>query len=255
MKRIIAILVVLAFLPLAAERARAAFLGFPEPPEGQPFAFLLVGDQMIDLSDRIVAADNGKISTLSAEISVADSTISLNATFNSDPFITFGATTTNLVAAPVTYAFLFGTPIVPDFYTVATSTLAVTLTNGQRGAATVNNSAIYPTYLSGYGTVAAVPTNLGVDLGTGPVVAPGQNFGTVSNTFAPTFYNNLEALLTYTQTETLSVASWTGQVTLNVDGAAVPEPSTLLLMGLSFSALMGYHWRRRRYGRDECSRS
>src|SRR5687768_17219822 len=40
--------------------------------------------------------------------------VDLLSTMNADPFITFGVTTTNFVAGPVTYSFLFGTPVDPD---------------------------------------------------------------------------------------------------------------------------------------------
>ena len=172
----------------------------------------------------------------------------ISGVMNPDPFISFGATTTNLVAGPVTYAFLFGTPVVPGFYNHATSTGSVTVTNGLGGTTTVDNSAIYPTYISGYGTVGGAPTNLGVDLGTGPCVAgPGTPFtvtttcsqGTTSSTFAPTFYDNLEALLTYTQDDIGSVASWSGAVTLDTV-RAVPEPASLLLLGIGGLGLLAH---------------
>jgi hypothetical protein len=191
-----------------------------------------------DLSTFLVNADGDDQTDFDLALIVGGSEIHLFGTYDIDPFISFGATTTNLIPGPVTYAFLFGTPIVPGFYNTATSTGGVTVTNGVSGTATVANSAVYPTYISGYGTVGLVPTNLGVDLGTADCVATGTPFtitttcnqGTALNTFAPTFFDNLEALLTYTQTDVASVAAWSGAVTLTNEPTAAPEPATLLLL-------------------------
>ena len=173
--------------------------------------------------------------------------------FNTDPFVSFGATTTNLVPGPVTYTFLFGTAIVPGLYNTATSTGGVSVTNGASGTSTVTPSAVFPTYISGHGSVGAVTTNLGVNLGSAPCTAgPGVpstathtcNQGTVQNTFAPTFYNNLEAMLTYTQNDIASVASWSGAVTLN---NVVPEPASMVLVAVGVVVLAaGYRVRGRR---------
>lgn len=222
-----------------------------------PIAIVQVNGVCIDLSGRI--QQEGKLFILDTSLTVGDiATIELDVTMNPDPFITFGTTTTNLGAAPVTYAFLFGTPIVPGNYNFASSSGGVTVTTIE-GEATVDNSVIYPTYISGYGTVGFVPTNLGVDLGTGPCTADGLpvlpdtevcSQGTTSNTFPPTFFNNLEALLTYTQEGLASVASWSGAVILDQREQEVPEPATMTLLALSSLALgvVGYARRRRHQG-------
>jgi hypothetical protein len=160
-------------------------------------------------------------------------------TYNTDPFISFGATTTSLVPSPVTFSFLFGTPVVPDFYNTATSTGSLTLTPGATDAL-VENSVVYPTYISGIGTLGLVPTNLGVDLGTADCsasVLTGAETcpqGSTTNTFPLTFYDNLEALLTYSQTGLGSIAAWDGRVDLINDpagpGGRVPEPASVLLV-------------------------
>jgi hypothetical protein len=201
----------------------------------------------LDLSSYL-APSGGDLTTFDANFTLNGSAIHLSGAYDSDPFITFGATTTNQVDGPVTYAFLFGTPIIPGFYGAATSSGTVTFTSAPSGASsTIATGGIYPTYISGYGTVGAVPTNLGVDLGTAPCAGGSTcNQGTASNTFPLTFYDNLEALLTYTQTGTGSVASWTGEVTLT-ETLAVPEPATLLLFGAGALALMRNRRARARY--------
>jgi hypothetical protein len=214
-----------------------------------PFAMMFLNGQSVDLSGCLTPV--GKLWRLDASFFSAIGEGDVTATMNPDPFITFGATTTNLIAGPVTYAFLFGTPIVPGLYTNATSTGGVSVTNGASGTANVTSPGLYPTYISAYGTVGLVPTNLGVDLGTttctaGPA-APFTdtetcNYGTTANAFGPTFYDNLEALLTYNQDDASSVASWSGAVTIN----AVPEPSSIALTVTGVLALAGVAVRRRR---------
>jgi hypothetical protein len=196
-------------------------------------------DECVDLSEFLVNPDGGDQTTFDATVTIGGSTIRLFGTYDVDPFISFGATSTNLTAEQTTFSFLFGTPIDPGFYNTATSTGSVSVTNGASGTSTVATSAVYPTFISGYGTLGLVPTNLGVDLGTTPCVATGTSFtvtmtcsqGNASNTFAPTFFDNLEALLTYTQNDVGSVASWSGSVTLTLEPVStVPEPTSLLFV-------------------------
>jgi hypothetical protein len=167
--------------------------------------------------------------------------VDLVATYDQDPFITFGATTTNFVAGPVTYSFLFGTPIVPGLYNTASSSGSVTVTDGRSGGGSVTTPGVYPSFISGYGTVGLVATNLGVDTGSGTCLAGATcNFGPASATFGSTFYDNLEGLLTYQQSGLGSVAAWNGDVTLTfVPPVSVPEPATVALLasGLALGAL------------------
>jgi hypothetical protein len=209
----------------------------PSAATTNPFVWAIINGSCTNLTRYLVAGSTAGTWSLSTPmLELSGATIKLDAVLDGDPFITFGATTTNTIAGEVTYAFLFGTPIVPGFYSAATSTGGVTVTNGAGGTATVATGSIYPTYISGYGSLGGSATNLGVDLGTAACTASGPpatvtqvcNQGNASSTFAPTFYDNLEALLTYTQTDLASVASWSGAITLGV--SVTPEPATLALI-------------------------
>lgn len=206
-----------------------------------PFAFATVDGECTDLSAFITPVIGGTGWNLLAHVTLSGSTMDLNAFFDPDPSITFGGTTLQLSSEMTTYSFLFGLPIVPDFYTSALGRLSLTVTSPQ-GSTTVDNSTVNSTFLSGFGSAGAVFTNLAVDLGTDPCVASGTaatttcDQGTATNSFAPTYFDNLEALVTYTQDNRLSTASFTGEV--RVDAVTVtPEPATLGLVGLGILVL------------------
>jgi len=211
-----------------------------------PVALVFVNDTCFNFSDQVVQV-NDKVRALVGSINLPTGLIQFHAAMNSDPFVSFGATTQNLVPGPVTYAFVFGTPIVPGFYNHATTTAGVSVTNGLSGTSSTNVSAISPTYIQAFGTLGAVPTNLGVDLGSAPCTAgPGApltvtttcNQGTAAHTFVPGFFDNLEVMLTYTQTDVMSVASWSGAATLST---IVPEPASMGLLAIGFVLVaLGY---------------
>lgn len=212
-----------------------------------PFVWAIVNGACYDLSPSLTSMTAGTWSISTGMLSLGAGALSLNASFDSDPFITFGATTTNLVAGPVTYAFLFGTPIVSDLYTFASSSGGVSVTSGAGGTASVATPGVYPTYISGYGTLGLAATNLGVDIGTGACTATGQpgvpatstcNMGSATSIFAPTPYDNLEALLTYTQTDAMSVASWSGGIAITTGTNALsPEPASFALLAPGLLAI------------------
>lgn len=258
MKRVLGILV-LSLALMAPAVATATSVCNPivtgvasTAPAPASFLQVVVNGQCFDLSDSIRPI-NDNLEMVAGVLVTPQAVIVVNGLIDSDPVINFGATTTNLVAGPVTYSFLFSTPIVPGLYNQATSTGGVTVTNGLGGTSTVDNSGIHPTFISGHGTVGAVPTNLGVDIGTNPCTSgPGTPFtvtevcnqGNSIKTFPLTFYDNLEVLLTYTQTDLASVASWSGAVTLNT---VVPEPASISLLAIgAVLVALGYRARARR---------
>ncbi len=219
MKCVRAVVFALAFFAPAVTQAAPLL---PGAPDTLPLLFVCVNDECLDLSGVISRLPGEKV-TFGADVGALFDAgqVAINALYNPDPFISFAVTTTNAVVGPIKYSFLFGTSIVPGDYGFATTTNAnLSVTNGV-GTATVDNSNDYPTYISGYGTVDFLATNLGVDLGTAPCSAgPGLPstmttpcpLGSTSNTFAPTFFNNLEALVTYSQLGLGSLASVTGRV-------------------------------------------
>jgi type II secretory pathway pseudopilin PulG len=239
--------------PLSAP-AQLALPGCDRAPAlTAPIVFVAVNGQCTDLSALVTPVVGGKGWNLLTRVTLFGSTMDLQAAFDPDPGVTFTETTLNPTGEATTYAFLFGLPIVPDFYSSAVSSLHVSVTSA-RGTTTVDNSATYPAYLSGYGTLAGAFTNLGVDLGTTPCVASGVlgtatcDPGTATNGFAPAYYDNLEALVTYTQDNAGSTATFTGGVTLDRAGdmTVTPEPATLALVAIGFAVLGAFSARQRR---------
>lgn len=220
-----------------------------------PFLRLIVNGACTDLSSLLTQSTPG-IWNVATTVNLDAATVDLTAQFKRDPFITFSASTKNLVPGDVTYAFVFGTPVVPGLYTSASSSGGLTLSPGALQNATVSPSDIHPTYIAGLGTQGADATNLGVDLGTMPCTATGTatttcNLGMNSATFAPTFFDNLDAVLAFKQSDLSSAAGFSGRIDLTAPGTppttTTPEPSALALLAPGVVALGGM-WRRKRRG-------
>jgi hypothetical protein len=194
-----------------------------------------------DLSTFIVRQAKGW--SLVTRAIIGGATIDLSAVFNPDPGISFSGATLNPTPEALTYSFLFGTPIVPDVYSEAISSVQFTATSAQ-GTTTVDNSEVRPTYVAGYGSNGETLTNLGVDAGTAPCVASGIAATSTcaaegaTFTFAPMFFDNLEALVTYTQDNALSSATFGGQVAV-AQVTTTPEPGSAGLLGIGLFAIAG----------------
>jgi hypothetical protein len=228
---------IITCIPPIVGDARAVAFAAAEP---SLIARGMVGSTSFDLSGCLT--QRGKLLHIDATFLTALAQGTIHVTINQDPFVNFSLATTNLVAGPTFMQFTFGAPIVPGLYSSATSSLSGGLTAGV-GAAAVTNVGPAP-FLVGNGTVFGVPVppsipgNLGVDIGFGPcVTAAPPALPTSVNcpalpaagafAFAPTFYNDLDATVTYDQSGLLSQATFNGRVDLF---SAVPEPATVSLL-------------------------
>jgi hypothetical protein len=226
------------------------------------FAQVMIGNLTLDLSQCISVG--AKVHVLAAEYITPVATGIVTATFNMDPFINFSLANTQLVAGPIDYEYVFSTPVVETFYTDAHSSLGGSVTIGN-GPASATNTAGIP-FLRGNGTLNGVPVppvgadptpgNLGVDIGTGPCNAFPLPAGpttvlcpnpapSADNVYPPTLFNDLEAIVTFTQTGDQSQVTFSGRVELTND--VVPEPASIALVGGGLAVLgLGGVARRRR---------
>lgn len=222
------------------------------------FAFMRVNNVCHDLSSLIrLDAPTGLFRMTLLNTIVGEGRInSLDVTFRRNPFISFNSSTSNLTAGPTSYTFFFGTPIGPDLYTRATSTGSVSVTSGDAGSATVSQQG-GEEFISAFGSQGPSLIPLGVDIGTGTCTAerasttcnyPPPSGGPQVNDFAPTFFDNLEVTLAYTQTGANSEVAWSGRVDLMSasDVAVIPEPGTVALVSTGLLGLLGVARRRRR---------
>ena len=153
--------------------------------------------------------------------------------------ITVSGSFTNNANVPITFAMGQNQVLPPDLYVFASSQGSLTVTPGQSGTATASLG-FNPFFIMGF---ADFVTNLGVDNGTAPCVAVRVaqtcTFSLVTNSFAPTTFNQANATFSMTLSEGATV-SFTADVTL--EPAQAPEPSSLLLLATAAAGA----WRARR---------
>jgi hypothetical protein len=251
------LLVVPALLAAGAASARAQTAGCVAPaPAAGPVVQVTVmtasDTRCIDLSELVLKNPVKGWNLPSTRVTLSGATIDLRANLNPDPTVDFLFSTLNPSTTMTTYSVLFGLPIVRDYYATAISMSNLTVAS-TTGTSTVSPVAQRQPFVTGYGSLDNVLTDLGVGLGTAACTANGApssntcDLGSKSTTFRPTYYNNLEAVVTYQQSSFLSIATFDGHVTINSAAAvtATPEPATLVLFGTGL-AVLGAWTRRRR---------
>lgn len=211
-----------------------------------PSVNVSVNGVCVDLSSLVQVAGPkaGTWTARGAQLLIGNALVSFSAFFNSDPYIDFTLSTTNIGSEPNQFATLIGTPIVPGQYGSATlgATLDFTTT---AVAGMLRPSPESPTFITGYGTLGSVATDLGVGLGTSCAAAALSTTSCAltpkSVTFGATQYDNLEAVLAYVQEGVGSTVTISGRLEIfpgtTPPRTTVPEPGTYALVAAGLVAL------------------
>lgn len=162
--------------------------------------------------------------------------------------ISFGFTAVNLSPGPVPFHVAYGSAITPDLYAFASVEGSVLVTPGLTGTGTASLN-LQPNFVTAVGVDGFTATEL-VATGLGPCVAVRVptlcNFALVTASFAPTFYNELQALLSFTLDGGVGAqAEFSGEAHLEVAPPQTPEPSSLCLLATAAAGA----WRARRRSR------
>ena len=224
-------------LLLGASESRATFAPLPST--------VTIGTQTMNVPVAL-GSDNKSFVTNGSKDFIFKSadgleTITVNATGNPDPFLSYSFSAQNTSNAPVAFAFTFATPIVTTpANTLVTSTLSGSLTAGDADGVTVS-----PNLVPGGVTEASINGSPVPALAVGPTqTSPtGVNvYGPFSaSTTSAAAINSLDVTVSFTLTGGGDQFAGSGLVTT---GGVVPEPTSMALMGIGTLSL-GYVMRRK----------
>lgn len=202
-----------------------------------PTLTVTVGGNVVDIKLQIVADKvDPKLLHMSGAWEQGGLSVTVGASLNSDPFILWSIAATNFTSAPVAFSALFSTPVVGGPFNKLTANFNGSITDGLGNGASASPLSNVTSLISPSGSVVlGAPCTYGPSFPTNSQGCPGSgSYGPGSVTFASYFPTSLQTNISFTLSS-VDAASFNGAAILQ----AVPEPTTVVLLGFGLVGLAG----------------